>query len=193
MRNCIKSGSKGLCTNDKQGKIGEADGRYPLAVIDILLFRSAYILKIVIPVFGMQADAAVNLIGASGQLHDDNRTVFACQFLYLFCRSNAGYHRQPLFLAGHMEPAQCAGGNEGGDTGDVLHGDAVCLQFVIYIVYGRVESGISFGNDADFLSLLPEGGALHIDLVVGAQGFFTQFAHGEWKAAYRVFRDVELR
>ena len=25
-----------LCTNDKQGKIGEADGRYPLAVIDIL-------------------------------------------------------------------------------------------------------------------------------------------------------------
>jgi hypothetical protein len=36
----------------------------------------------VIPVFGMQADAAVNLIGASGQLHDDNRTVFACQFLY---------------------------------------------------------------------------------------------------------------
>ena len=90
MRNCIKSGSKGLCTNDKQGKIGEADGRYPLAVIDILLFRSAYILKIVIPVFGMQADAAVNLIGASGQLHDDNRTVFACQFLYLFCRSNAG-------------------------------------------------------------------------------------------------------
>ena len=136
MRNCIKSGSKGLCTNDKQGKIGEADGRYPLAVIDILLFRSAYILKIVIPVFGMQADAAVNLIGASGQLHDDNRTVFACQFLYLFCCSNAGYHRQPLFLAGYMEPAQCAGGNEGGDTGDVLHGDAVCLQFVIYIVYG---------------------------------------------------------
>ena len=77
MRNCIKSGSKGLCTNDKQGKIGEADGRLiRLAVIDILLFRSAYILKIVIPVFGMQADAAVNLIGASGQLHDDNRTVF---------------------------------------------------------------------------------------------------------------------
>ena len=173
MRNCIKSGSKGLCTNDKQGKIGEANGRYPLAVIDILLFRSAYILKIVIPVFGMQADAAVNLIGASGQLHDDNRTVFACQFLYLFCRSNAGYHRQPLFLAGHMEPAQCAGGNEGGDTGDVLHGDAVCLQFVIYIMYGRVESGISFGNDTDLLSLLPEGGALHIDLVVGAQGFFA--------------------
>ena len=193
MRNCIKSGSKGLCTNDKQGKIGEADGRYPLAVIDILLFRSAYILKIVIPVFGMQADAAVNLIGASGQLHDDNRTVFACQFLYLFCRSNAGYHRQPLFLAGHMEPAQCAGGNEGGDTGDVLHGDAVCLQFVIYIMYGRVESGIAFGNDTDLLSLLPEGGALHIDLVVGAQGFFALFAHGEWKAVHRVFRNGELQ
>ena len=141
----------------------------------------------------MQADAAVNLIGASGQLHDDNRTVFACQFLYLFCRSNAGYHRQPLFLAGHMEPAQCAGGNEGGDTGDVLHGDAVCLQFVIYIMYGRVESGISFGNDTDLLSLLPEGGALHIDLVVGAQGFFALFAHGEWKAVHRVFRNVELQ
>ncbi len=66
-------------------------------------FRSAYILKIVIAVFGMEMDATVNLIGASGQLHDDNRTVFACQFLYLFCRSNTGYHRQPFFLAGNVE------------------------------------------------------------------------------------------
>ena len=117
MRNCIKSGSKGLCTNDKQGKIGEADGRYPLAVIDILLFRSAYILKIVIPVFGMQADAAVNLIGASGQLHDDNRTVFACQFLYLFCRSNAGYHRQPLFWLATWSPPSAPAAMKAGIPG----------------------------------------------------------------------------
>ena len=46
---------------------------------------------------------------------------------------------------------------------------------------------ISFGNDTDLLSLLPEGGALHIDLVVGAQGFFALFAHGEWKTRCTAF------
>ncbi len=55
-------------------------------------------------------------------------------------------------------PAQCAGGNEGGDTGDVFHRDIVCLQFLIYIMYGRVESGISFGNDTDFFIFFVAGG-----------------------------------
>ena len=151
MRNCIKSGSKGLCTNDKQGKIGEADGRYPLAVIDILLFRSAYILKIVIP--GITTTEEIE------KLTSENSAVVI------------------------MKLSRCT---------DEIH-RCIRLQFVIYIMYGREESGISFGNDTDLLSLLPEGGALHIDLVVGAQGFFALFAHGEWKAVHRVFRNVELQ
>ncbi len=43
------------------------------------------------------------------------------------------------------------------------------------------QSGYAYVEGA----LLPEGGALHIDLVVGAQGFFALFAHGEWKAAVK--------
>ncbi len=180
MRNCIKSGSKGLCTNDKQGKIGEADGRYPLAVIDILLFRSAYILKIVIPVFGMQADAAVNLIGASGQLHDDNRTVFACQFLYLFCLVMPGITvSRSSWLATWSRPsAPAAMKAVYGCASRGCRLPAVCH---IHNVWKSRIRYIPFGNDTDLLSLLPEGGALHIDLVVGAQGFFALFAHGEWE------------
>ena len=71
VRNCIKSASEAIVTDDKQGEIRETECFKLLPVTDVFLLRSAYVLEIAVIVFGMKADATVHFIGALRQFHDD--------------------------------------------------------------------------------------------------------------------------
>ena len=86
VRNCIKSASEAIVTDDKQGEIRETECFKLLPVTDVFLLRSAYVLEIAVIVFGMKADATVHFIGALRQFHDDYRVLRLYQPLYLFGR-----------------------------------------------------------------------------------------------------------
>ena len=73
VRNCIKSASEAIVTDDKQREIRKTECFKLLPVTDVFLLRSAYILEIAVIVFGMKADATVHFIGALRQFHDDYR------------------------------------------------------------------------------------------------------------------------
>ena len=90
VRNCIKSVSETIVTDDEQGEIRETERFELLPVADVFLLRSAYVLKITVVVFGMQADAAVYLACALRQLHDDDCAPRLYQPLYLFGGGDAG-------------------------------------------------------------------------------------------------------
>ena len=150
VRNCIKSVSETIVTDDEQGEIRETERFELLPVADVFLLRSAYVLKITVVVFGMQADAAVYLACALRQLHDDDCAPRLYQPLYLFGGGDAGNYGQPLFLAGDVQSAPRSGGDEGGDAGNLFHGDAGGLQFLIYIMYRGVEACIALCHDGHF-------------------------------------------
>ena len=80
-----------------------------------------------------------------------------------------------------MELAQCAGGNEGRGYRGCASRDAVCLQFVIYIVYGRVEL-VSLRQRYRPSFLVAGGWSSPYRPRRRRSGLFAQFAHGEWKA-----------
>ena len=92
-----------------------------------------------------------------------------------------------------MQSAQCSGGDEGRNTGDVRYGNACGLQLLIYIMYGRIEARISFGHDAHALSPGLQLPGFRVDPVVGFQCAFALFAHGQVEAADGVFGHAELQ
>ena len=141
VRNCIKSASEAIVTDDKQREIRKTECFKLLPVTDVFLLRSAYILEIAVIVFGMKADATVHFIGALRQFHDDYRVLRLYQPFYLFGGGDAGNYGQPLFPAGDVQSAPCSGSDESGDAGNLFYGDAGGLQFLIYIMYRGVEAG----------------------------------------------------
>lgn len=192
VRNCIKTGSEAIYPYDEKREIGETKGGNLLAVTQILLFRGSYILKIVVAVFGVQADAPVHFVDALGQFHNDDGALLVYQFFYFLGGSTAGYHGQPFFLAGYVQTGAGAGGNEGGNARNVADGNAVRLQLLIYIMYGRVETGIPFGNDAHLLSIPVQCRCFGVDAVVGIHRLLALLAHREREAANIAFRDIQL-
>lgn len=123
MRNCIKSVSEAIVTDNKQGEIRETECFKLLPVTDVFLLRSAYVLEIAVIVFGMKADATVHFIGALRQFHDNYRVLRLYQPLYLFGGGDAGNYGQPLFPAGDVQSAPCSGSDESGDAGNLFYGD----------------------------------------------------------------------
>ena len=183
VRNCIKSASETIVTDDEQGEIRETERFELLPVADVFLLRSAYVLKITVVVFGMQADAAVYLAGALRQLHDDDCAPRLYQPFYLFGGGDAGNYGQPLFLAGDVQSASRSGGDEGGDAGNLFHGDAGGLQFLIYIMYRGVEACIALCHDGHFPACVMQGKGFGVHSVVGVEGVRPLLAHGQGEAA----------
>ena len=126
----------------------------------------------------MQADAAVYFVGALRQFHNDDCAPGLYQLLYFIGGGDAGNYSQPLFLAGDVQSASCPGGNEGGDAGNLFYGSTAGLQFLIYIMYGRVEACVTFCHNSHSLACMMQlkGGGIY--LVVSVEGIHPLFAHG---------------
>lgn len=92
----------------------------------ISLFR-AYILEIMIVIFGMEMDTTMNFFGTLRKFHDDNSSLFLHIFLYFFGGNDTGNDGQTFLLAGNVKSCTGTCCNEGGDTGNVLHRNIVGL------------------------------------------------------------------
>ena len=150
--------------------------------MQVFLFFRAYILEIMIVIFGMEMDATVNFFGTLRKFHDDNGSLFLHIFLYFFGGNDTGNNGQAFLLAGNVESCTGTCCNEGGDTGNVLHRNIVGLQFLKDIVYGRIETCISFGNDADFFIFFMKKGSFAIHFIVSCESLFSVLTHRQCKA-----------
>ena len=117
-------------------------------------------------------DATVNFFGTLRKFHDDNGSLFLHIFLYFFGGNDTGNDGQAFLLAGNMKSCTGTCCNEGGDTGNVLHRNIVGLQFLKDIVYGRIETCVSFGNDTDFFIFFVKKGSFAIYFIISCESLF---------------------
>ena len=74
--------------------------------MQVFLFFRAYILEIMIVIFGMEMDATVNFFGTLRKFHDDNGSLFLHIFLYFFGGNDTGNDGQTFPWLAMWSPAQ---------------------------------------------------------------------------------------
>ena len=97
--------------------------------MQVFLFFRAYILEIMIVIFGMEMDTTMNFFGTLRKFHDDNSSLFLHIFLYFFGGNDTGNDGQTFLLAGNVKSCTGTCCNEGGDIGNVLHRNIVGFSF----------------------------------------------------------------
>ena len=139
----------------------------------------------------MQMDATVNFVGALREFHDNNGSFFLHILLNLFSGYDAGNDSQPFFLTGYVKSSTSTCCNKSRDTGNMLHGDAVGLQLIKDIMNGRIEAGISFGNDTDYFILFIKLCRLGIHFIISTQCLFPVLTHGQCETGEKCIRNIQ--
>lgn len=181
-----------ILSDDHQGKVWEYFLLNLFPVRGMELFPGPDILEIVEVRFRMQPDAGMDGLHALGQLHDDDHVAGLDLFRQFFCRQYSGDDDDLFFLFDDMQAGQCARRNESGDSGDPFHFDPVLPEFVVYILYGRIEPSIAFRHNDHLFPFVPGGYSLFIQGIVDLPGFGAVFAHREREESDRGFPDFQF-